>query len=136
MKLLLIFAFLALIYIAQSAPTSSSTDRSLVLQDYYSDDESDSLEEKIIDETTTQSSTRPPRSSISAISWLDLRTSTVTTPRNDDEYDDQNEFDGYLRNIRQFFKKVLEDLRKLLKNITGYDIVQAIEKYFKRKAND
>lgn len=66
------------------------------------------------------------------------RTSTIkTTTDSDDEPDDLDESESYLKNIRKFFKKLVEDLRKLLKNITGYDVIQAIRNFFnKSKQNN
>ncbi|CAF1047314.1 unnamed protein product [Rotaria sordida] len=137
MKILLIFTFLVLICIVRSAPRSSSTDRSLILPDYYNEDENDLFDAEIIDKTTTQGSTKDRKMLSSLIPWLEQRMSTTrTTTMIDDETDDEYEAEGYLQNARQFLKKIWDSLSKLLKNITVYDIVKAIQQYFKRKAEE
>ncbi|CAF1094161.1 unnamed protein product [Rotaria sordida] len=137
MKILLIFTFLVLICIVRSAPRSSSTDRSLILPDYYNEDENDLFDAEIIDKTTTQGSTKDRKMLSSLIPWLEQRMSTTrTTTMTDDGTDDEYEAEGYLQNARQFLKKIWDSLSKLLKNITVYDIVKAIQQYFKRKAEE
>ncbi|CAF1482143.1 unnamed protein product [Rotaria sordida] len=126
-----------LICIVRSAPRSSSTDRSLILPDYYNEDENDLFDAEIIDKTTTQGSTKDRKMLSSLIPWLEQRMSTTrTTTMIDDETDDEYEAEGYLQNARQFLKKIWDSLSKLLKNITVYDIVKAIQQYFKRKAEE
>ncbi|CAM4886480.1 unnamed protein product [Rotaria socialis] len=128
MKLSFIFAGLTLICIVHSAKLLSSTRRSLILPDYSDEDGS---EENTETKSTKSVSTTPTRNRFvysTRPSWMMQRTSSMTTTTNsDDEVVDLNDSENYLTNIRKFFKKTLEDLRKLLKNITGYDIVQAIQ---------
>jgi hypothetical protein len=65
------------------------------------------------------------------------RTASIkTTTTNYDEILDDDEYDGefkYFKNIRKFFKEAWEDIKKFLKNLTGHDLIKAIQNFFTRK---
>ncbi|CAF1439803.1 unnamed protein product [Rotaria magnacalcarata] len=137
MKLSFIFAGLTLICIVHSARLSSSSRRSLIIPDYSNEDES---EENTETKSTRPVSTTPTRNRFvysTRTSWMMQPISSMkTTTNSDDETVDLNDSESYLTNIRKFLKKTLEDLRKLLKTITGYDVVHAVQNLFKKKSND
>ncbi len=66
-------------------------------------------------------------------------TSIKTTTVSVDEIDDYNEDEGfskYFQNIRKFFKKFWEDFKKFIRNLTGYDLIKAIQQFFNKKIDD
>ncbi|CAF0820196.1 unnamed protein product [Adineta ricciae] len=152
MKLLLVFALLALICMARSAPTSptattTTTGRQLVFQHYDDDDEhvpqeevkldDDDEHEAEDDETTTTTTRRsvfnfPTRNRNMIPSRRPIQTQSSTTPRStktttvDDNQEGQtDDYNGdfkYIQNFRKYFQQLLEDIKKLVRNLTGYDL--------------
>ncbi|CAF1149114.1 unnamed protein product [Adineta steineri] len=155
MKLLLVFAFLALICLARSAPSAISKPRQLILPHYDEDEEikihvdedhthgidtedadEDDEEEPSTTTTTTTTTTRrapyafPTRDRNLIPSRRPIRTQrpttrqTTTTVAIDYEQND-NEYDGdykYIRDFRKYIQQLVDDIKKVIRNLTGMDL--------------
>ncbi|CAF0721674.1 unnamed protein product [Rotaria sp. Silwood1] len=140
MKLLLLFAFLALVCVARTAPTPSSTSRVLILPDYHDDDDADHEDKPHIDvddnissdededePTTTTRTTKttirsipvfpsrgtdliPSRRPIPTQRTSSIRTITTTTAFGDDDFSETA--DEYNGDY-----KYIEDIRRYLQQL-------------------
>ncbi|UJR22798.1 hypothetical protein I4U23_025829 [Adineta vaga] len=159
MKLIIIVAIFAVICMIQSAPSTTSSKRpQLILQGYDDEvpvidvDSEDNEDEDEIDTTTTTTTTTrrttftfPTRRVITTTrsrkgkSTMTPRTTTIDIDEIIEEHENSNSFDGdfrYFRNIREFVKKIIEDLKKLIKNISIQDIMKVVQQFFVRKEED
>ncbi len=49
----------------------------------------------------------------------------------DEEEDSTNEYDGdfkYIRDFRKYFNQLMEDIKKLVRNLTGYNFKNASQR--------
>ena len=67
------------------------------------------------------------------------RTTTIDIDEIIDEHENSGTFEGdfrYFRNIREFVKKIIDDLKKLIKNINLQDILRVVQQFFVKKEED
>ncbi|CAF0777691.1 unnamed protein product [Adineta steineri] len=126
----------------------STSGRQIILPDYNAEYEN-SHDDDDIDSTTTTTttttlrwadsfSTRNRKTVPTRQPWLTQRTSsvkpiTVIIDENTNDYEGDYRYFG---SFRQLINKIIEDLKKYIKNVTGYDIITAIQKFFNKKNED
>ncbi|CAF0887999.1 unnamed protein product [Rotaria sordida] len=147
MKLILVFAFLALICMARTAPTPSSTSRVLILPDYHEENDHEDKTHTNIDNnhddeededehpstTTTIRSTpgfpsRNPDLIPTRRPIRTQRTSSIQTTSafgvDDDDIETIDEYNGdyrHFQDLRKYLQQIIEEFRKMVRKIMGSD---------------